>query len=236
MIYLTADLHGDKDRLKEAAVKRLKKRDTLIVLGDFGFVWQGTADERRLLKWLGSRPYTLLFLDGAHENFDLLAQYPTVEFAGGQARQLGGSLYQLLRGESYLIEGRRLLCMGGGESGDRAPGQEGVAWWAKELPGPAEMEHCLATARALGGRVDYLLTHTPPARISRFLFEEQGQRADPLGEFLDQLAAQVRFDHWYFGRCHLDKAIGSRFTAVYRRVLPLWQPPRRSIWPWRGGA
>ena len=56
MIYVTADLHGDADRLKEAAVKRLKRQDTLIVLGDFGFLWRGDKEEQKLLKWLGKRP------------------------------------------------------------------------------------------------------------------------------------------------------------------------------------
>ena len=67
MIYVTADLHGDPDRLREAAAKRLKRQDTLIVLGDFGFLWRGDKAEQKLLKWLGKRPYTLLFLDGGGE-------------------------------------------------------------------------------------------------------------------------------------------------------------------------
>ena len=68
MVYLTADLHGDLDRLREAE-KKLRRKDTLIVLGDFGFLWSGDKAERKLLRRLGKRKYTLLFLDGAHENF-----------------------------------------------------------------------------------------------------------------------------------------------------------------------
>ena len=45
-------------------------------LGDFGFVWDGSKEEQKKLDWLRKRPYTLLFLDGSHENYDLLAQYP----------------------------------------------------------------------------------------------------------------------------------------------------------------
>jgi len=119
MIYVTADLHGDVLRLKEAAIKRLGKRDTLIILGDFGFLWDGSKREKKLLKWLGRRRYQLLFVDGAHENYDLLAGYPVEPLLGGQARHISGKLYQLMRGEIYTIEDKTLLCFGGGESEDR---------------------------------------------------------------------------------------------------------------------
>ena len=55
MIYVTADLHGDATRLRTKEIRRLKKGDTLIVLGDFGFLWQGTPKEKKLLKKLGKK-------------------------------------------------------------------------------------------------------------------------------------------------------------------------------------
>ena len=115
MIYLTADLHGDPDRLR-AARRKLRRRDTLIVLGDFGFVWTGDKSEQKRLRRIAKGRGTVLFLDGAHENFDLLEEYPLVDFAGGRARKLGERLFYLERGACYTIEGRSLLCMGGGES------------------------------------------------------------------------------------------------------------------------
>ena len=50
MIYVTADLHGDATRLHTKEIRRLKKGDTLIVLGDFGFLWQGTPKEKKLFE------------------------------------------------------------------------------------------------------------------------------------------------------------------------------------------
>ena len=38
MVYVTADLHGDASRFRSKEIRRLKKGDTLIVLGDFGFL------------------------------------------------------------------------------------------------------------------------------------------------------------------------------------------------------
>ena len=35
MIYVTADTHGERERFEEKSIRRLKKGDTLIVLGGF---------------------------------------------------------------------------------------------------------------------------------------------------------------------------------------------------------
>ena len=98
MVYLTGDTHGDLDRFRHGRLRWLGKRDIVVVLGDFGFVWDGGAEEQKKLDWLRKRPYTLLFLDGSHENYDLLAQYPTVELFGGKVQALGGNLYHVCRG------------------------------------------------------------------------------------------------------------------------------------------
>ena len=86
MVYLTGDTHGELDRFKHGRLRWLGKRDIVVVLGDFGFVWDGSKEEQKKLDWLRKRPYTLLFLDGAHENYDLLAQYPVEERFGGRSR------------------------------------------------------------------------------------------------------------------------------------------------------
>ena len=67
MVYLTGDTHGDLDRFRHGRLRWLGKRDIVVVLGDFGFVWDGSAEEQKKLDWLRKRPYTLLFLDGSHE-------------------------------------------------------------------------------------------------------------------------------------------------------------------------
>ena len=39
MIYVTGDTHGEADRLSPSKLRALKAGDTLIVCGDFGFLW-----------------------------------------------------------------------------------------------------------------------------------------------------------------------------------------------------
>ena len=98
LIYVTGDLHGDMERFKSKKLKKLKKGDTLIVCGDFGFVWDGGKKEQKLLKWIGKRRYQVLFVDGTHENFDRLFDYELFELGGAPARHISGNLSYLQRG------------------------------------------------------------------------------------------------------------------------------------------
>ena len=65
MVYITGDTHGDFERLDSL---RLKKGDTLIICGDFGFIWDGSAREEKILKQLGKKKFNICFIDGTHEN------------------------------------------------------------------------------------------------------------------------------------------------------------------------
>ncbi|MEG0615810.1 MAG: metallophosphoesterase family protein, partial [Oscillospiraceae bacterium] len=72
MICITGDVHGDFTRFNDKRIKRLRKNDCLIICGDFGFLWNGSRKEKSLLKKLGRKRYNVLFVDGCHENFELL--------------------------------------------------------------------------------------------------------------------------------------------------------------------
>ncbi|MBR7085512.1 MAG: metallophosphoesterase, partial [Oscillospiraceae bacterium] len=82
MVYITGDMHGEWERFKEKAIRQLKKEDTLIICGDFGFIWDGSKKEKQVLKKMSELPFTVAFLDGCHENFDLLEQYPKEKLHG----------------------------------------------------------------------------------------------------------------------------------------------------------
>lgn len=220
MIYVTGDIHGDLERFNEKAIKKLKKRDTLIVLGDFGFLWSGDKAEQKNLQWLTKRRYNLLFIDGCHENFDLLRDYPVVDYCGGKARHLGGSLYYILRGSILELEGKKLLCFGGAESWDKDDREEGVNWWRAEMPTTDELERCAENLQAAGNQVDYILTHDAPLQILEFTRLMQGQ-PNWLHNFFDGMMKNTQYKKWLFGRYHKDMAYSSKTQGVFRQVLPL---------------
>ena len=73
MIYITGDTHGEFSRFKDSTTRKIKKGDTLIVCGDFGFIWDGSREEDRILKKLSKKKYNICFVDGTHENFEMLS-------------------------------------------------------------------------------------------------------------------------------------------------------------------
>lgn len=220
MIYVTSDLHGDLDRLKTAAVKKLRRHDTLIVLGDFGFIWEDSKKEKKLLKKLGKRKFQILFLEGTHDNYELLKQYPQELFCGGEARLISGKLRQLCRGGVFEIEGKKLFCFGGGVSRDREERAELGTWWQGEMATEAEKAAALANLAKNDFKVDYICTHEGPARLVQFLDMDLPE-ADGTELFLDEIAEKTEYTRWLFGALHLDKQMGPKAAAVYRQVLSL---------------
>ena len=77
MIYVTGDTHAEfKHRFNPRNFpeqKEMTKEDYVIICGDFGGIWDvgwESKNEKHWLDWFEERSYTLLFVDGNHENFD----------------------------------------------------------------------------------------------------------------------------------------------------------------------
>ena len=165
MVYVTGDMHGDENRLYDTQWRKLKKGDTLIVLGDFGFLWSGSRREREALEYLGSRKFNVVFLDGTHENFELLNKCRETVWHGGHVRRVCGNLFNLIRGQIFDIEGLKIFTFGGGESADRDIRREQGQWWREELPTAEEFRIGAQNLDEHGCKVDYILTHEPPQLI-----------------------------------------------------------------------
>lgn len=219
MVYITGDLHGEKARFSDPAMRVLRKGDTLIVCGDFGFLWNGGKAEKRFLKKLGALPYQLLFLDGCHENYDLLREYPVTDWNGGRAQVIEGKLVHLLRGEVYTLEGESYFTFGGGETSDPTLRADARTWWEAEMPTAEEMQHGLETLRARDNRVHYILTHEPSGKASGYL--PAGTPLNGVRIYLNQLEEAVEYRCWFFGCIHQDKTMSQRHRAVFQDVVPV---------------
>ncbi len=83
MIYI-----GQIGRLVRISDDNLTKKDIIIVLGDFGVIWEKNRAMRQL-EALGSKKFTVAFVDGNHENFDLIEELETpLDWNGGKAGYL----------------------------------------------------------------------------------------------------------------------------------------------------
>lgn len=113
MIYLASDIHGhiriEWLRLQLNQLS-LKESDYLIILGDAGMIWSQT-EHLEVRAYYEGLPCKTLFLDGNHENFDLIYEHPVKEFCGGLVHQISDKLFHLMRGEIYCIDGKTFFCV-----------------------------------------------------------------------------------------------------------------------------
>lgn len=219
MVYITGDTHGDLSRFETKAMRRLKKQDTLIICGDFGFIWDGSAAEQKVLKKLGRKKYTVAFLDGRHENYTLLKDYPTSDWNGGRVQIISGRLIHLMRGEIYTIEGKTFLTIGGGESPDHDLRAIAGTFWEEEIPSAADMANAMAHLRERDNRVDYILTHEPSGKGSGYL--SLGTPLNGVNLLFNPLEDTAHFTRWYFGCLHIDRPLSRGHRAVFQDVVPV---------------
>ncbi|HIZ84046.1 MAG TPA: metallophosphoesterase [Firmicutes bacterium] len=223
MVYVTGDMHGEDARWYDRQLRRLKKGDTLLICGDFGYVWNGSKREKKDLEYLGSRPYAIGFLDGTHENFDLLNSYRQTVWNGGRVHRISGTLFHLIRGQIFTIEGQRYFVFGGGESPDKEIRLEQHSWWREELPSPAEMAEGAENLDEVDCKVDYILTHEPPSLVKSAILLRSGRtdRVSKLNGYLEEVDRSCTFRHWYFGSIHEDRTVTPRHTALFRKIIPV---------------
>jgi hypothetical protein len=248
VLYVTGDTHAriDIGKLEPNAFEEgytLAKDDYLVVAGDFGALWSGGEEDEELLDWWEARPWTTLFVDGNHENFDLLGALPVREWHGGQVGVARPSVLHLRRGQLFDLCGLRVFAMGGAVSDDRFWRREGHNWWPAELPSDEERAAAWEAIERAGWQVDCVISHEGPTRAVVELYQDyeleltgwmESQKPEyredygathDWADWLDDVAGRLDFDHWYFGHRHHDKALGriggsaGDFCCLYQQVV-----------------
>ncbi|ACV64025.1 conserved hypothetical protein [Desulfofarcimen acetoxidans DSM 771] len=244
MIFATGDTHGDFTRFSMDIFpeqKEMTKDDFVIVCGDFG-IWDNSKRERYWLKWLDEKQFTTLFVDGNHENYDLLASYPVSDWHGGKVQRIGDSVIHLIRGQAYEICGKHFFTMGGASSHDIKDGilepdapdfikqrkklnAQGaiyrvnhVSWWKEELPCDAEYETAVNNLERCHWKTDYIITHCCPTSIANILGNGEYQ-PDRLTDFFETIKNRCDYGYWIFGHYHENRVIEKKFVLLYEQIV-----------------
>ena len=224
MLYVTGDTHGDLDFQKildwSEATKLNKDKDYLIILGDFGYVWENKRDnyEKEKLDFISCLPFTTLFIDGNHENHSRLNAMRVVNFMGGKAHKVYDSIYHLMRGQVYNICNKSIFTFGGASSIDKHLRVEGVSWWKEEEFSYIEAETAYENLNKVNWGVDYVLTHSAPLSIKDKLYGNNNLYAPSATErLLEAILRNIKFKRWYFGHYHKDMKLDN-FTILYNNV------------------
>ncbi len=221
MIFITGDTHGDRDRLSRWRLRKLQEGDTLIICGDFGFLWDDSKSEQNHLQNLGKRKYNICFIDGTHENFELLNNYEISQWNGGKVHKIYGNLYHLMRGQIFEIEGKKIFTMGGGESSDVDIRRDVNAWSKDEIPTQEELLEGAENLEVANYDMDVIVTHEPPLKVKSFLNlnENEMLRVTALNAYFEELASNCKFKKWFFGSLHIDKYISGTHRAIFKDII-----------------
>lgn len=222
-IILAGDTHGllDMGKITEyfETNDEYSKDDYLIILGDAGVLWNDVEDND-VQEILNNLPVTTLWIDGNHENFDMLEDYPEDKWNGGRVHFITDSIIHLARGQVFEIDGLTFFTFGGGNSIDKASRQIGLSWWPQEMPSDYEYEEGLNNLEKVNWKVDYVLTHTCPEFIATELVTYLQPGEEALRRYLDHIAENLEFDEWFFGHFHIDESVDN-FRCLYNEIVEL---------------
>ena len=249
MIYITGDTHGEfKHRFNTENFpeqKTMTKDDYVIICGDFGGIWnldKESKNEKHWLDWFEERSYTLLFVDGNHENFDRLYSYPIKEWHGGKVHEIRPHILHLMRGQVFSIEGKKIFTFGGASSNDIQGGIlekddinfhekkkrlersyipyriNHVSWWERELASEEEIEEGMNNLRKNENAVDFIITHCCSSSMQHMI---GGELYNPnvTTEFLEYVKNNVRYKKWFFGHYHDNRNVSGKEILVYEQMV-----------------
>lgn len=225
MIYITGDLHGKHDihKLSSECFKeqdKLTRSDYVIICGDFGLRWCDSLEELYLLEWLDEKPWTTLWIDGNHENYDMLKAYPIEDWHGGKVQKISEKIIHLCRGSVFEIDGKRIFAFGGAESHDKEFRKQGISIWEEELPNENEIEQGRKALEAVDYKVDIILTHSLPTKIQEDLFSDFYPQ-NRLTDFFDELDEKTDFKLWFSGHYHYSGWYDKKHILIYNDIIKL---------------
>ena len=247
MVFMTGDCHGNFRRFSRRYFpeqETMDRDDYVIICGDFGGVWSGTPEEAYWLDWLKEHPFTTLFVDGNHENFEMLNSFPVHTWHGGTVHYVRPHVLHLMRGQLYEIGGRSFFTMGGARSHDIEDGIldpgapdfrtrytnlkragkhrfriQGRSWWPEELPSDGEYLAALETLERVNWRADYVITHCAPTKIA--LSMSRHNEADALSDFLELVDQRLEYEAWFFGHFHDNRAIDRKHDLLWEQIVQM---------------
>ncbi len=190
-IIVLGDIHGEFDRLNFLIEK--EQPDIILQVGDFGY-WPQLEDQD--LSVINTWHTRIYFCEG--NNDDIGALNALVKYSRQPVAVARNIFYMPRASVLDLVDGRRVLFCGGGQSIDCERRFEGWDWFPEEIV----CENDLLNLPE--GKIDIVLSHTCP---EEFLVEEfkrtKFQEADPSRKLLSEVLHKYQPACWYFGHWHV---------------------------------
>lgn len=157
-ILVLGDTHGSLRHVRLACEQAVRSGcDRIVQVGDWGFLWPGHDKLDELTQVLLEHDLHMYFLDGNHDNHELLP-HDSQEMV-----ELSSAVTYLPRGLAWEWDSKRFMSLGGAFSIDKRRRTAFISWW------PSETVSMSDAARAiLNGKcgVDVMFTHDAPSGVA----------------------------------------------------------------------
>ena len=221
LIFVTGDKHGQIEYFFEnSIIRKIKKKDILIVCGDFGFLWNRSKQEYKNLQWLSKRRYTIAFVEGCNDNISMINEYPVSFWNGGKVHFISKNIVHLMQGELYEIEGKKVLAFGGGFDSNLSDDFENNNWWPESFTSKQCIDDLIKNIEKANAQIDFIISHEAPTAITPCL-EEGFKRANAINSILEEIRLHCNFKRWFLGKYHKDKRISPKFHLVFEDVVKI---------------
>lgn len=227
-IGITGDTHGELNFSRVYQAKR-ENITHLIVCGDFGYIWNGNYKEQKQLDYLNKIGVQILFVDGNHENHELLNNHPISTMYGGKVHRIRDNIIHLMRGEIYTINHKKYLAFGGANSvdieyydiyGNKKRRIQGKDWWKEEKPNNSDKQNAFDNLEKHNFTVDYVLTHTCHSPGAYYLLNKPDP--DDVSDFLNFLRNKINYKYWFFGHFHRNYDIKElKSCCLYDKIITI---------------
>ena len=235
-IFVTGDTHGMIDFSKLvifARQKKLDRSDYIIICGDCGVLW----DEESMVDYINaydSIGATILFVDGNHENHNMLSHALNIEWwHGGKVHKISNHIYHMQRGEIFFLYGKSFLALGGADSHDKEYRKENESWWKAETIKDEDIANALSHLTNNDNYVDYVISHCPPNKILKDIeddFTVCGEevpyyiapklKPENSNKQLDIVADKINFRKWFFGHLHTKIQVDN-YYGIYEDIIEI---------------
>jgi len=238
MLFYSGDLHGSIDIIRFhpdtwPTGQLLTRDDYLVILGDFGLDINFNQDEKpKWFLWLDKQPWTTLFVDGNHDDFEWLSKLPIEDKFNGKVGRASENIFHLRRGEVYNIGWSTFFVMGGAHSIDKQLRTFGIDWWPQEIPSYSEWNYAIDNLEKVNYTVDNVLAHTMPSDIAKIYLSQNRtswgtslrEKDSEVEKAFQEVILQglLKFNNWYCGHWHpYQKWDYEKYHCYYNHIEPI---------------
>ncbi len=239
MIAVISDVHfpsnAERQKTMEAGLKALSGIRALFICGDFTDNRKDTqpGEAMKLPEYIKGLPYPVFFIDGNHEDYEVLKRLPSISEAERETllqnvgcsvdakmtKKAADGIYYVKRGSACKIDGFSMLLIGGSTTGPGYKKNHPDIWQPDEDLTKEDEQHIEAALAKNHNTFNLVFTHTVPECMVKAWFPDKDRSVT--NEILERVWHSISYQHWMFGHFHEDTDYPEHMHCLYNDVMLL---------------